>query len=438
MGLIVLSFVMGGAVVALMSPWVGIIDGYACILLGPQVLWWWAFNGLRYFFVIALCTGLGSLGSYFKGQIDFRWLKTRQNLYLFIWWFFIILSYCFGPYIDGGPGPRYFQPTYILGVACNSFLFYYLSTLCITDEKKFKCMCIVIITASVYYIYWINNRYLSGHYGRLGGPKAINADQYGDQNNLAMFFVISLPFLYYLGFAFKNKVYRYITWLIIPFGWHAIFLTGSRGGLLGLGVTSFVSAFRNPNKFWGYMLISTLIIAFIWQGGPVMKDRAATLETMENGQVDESAQGRLDSWAAASKMILAHPVTGVGIASFGVAFPDFSRNHPREAHNTYFQIAAESGVVAVIGYLSFILSTIKLLWQKQPSCIRDADHTDQHYDFVELMHNAILVAWVGFAVCACFLSLQVFEQFFYLAILSNFLLNRKRCQPKSLGHGAIP
>jgi hypothetical protein len=42
------------------------------------------------------------------------------------------------------------------------------------------------------------------------------------------------------------------------------------------------------------------------------------------------------------------------------------------------------------------------------------------------MSNAVLVAWIGFVVSGLFLSLQIFEVFFYLAILSNYLICRRR------------
>jgi O-antigen ligase len=282
----------------------------------------------------------------------------------------------------------------------------------------------VIVFVGTYYIYWINNRYLSGYYGRLGGPVGLNIRQYGDQNNFAMFFVISLPFIYYYGYTLKNVFFRYALWLIIPFGWHAIFLTGSRGGLLGLGVSLIPMILRSPKKIYGLLLLPAILIAFLWQGGPVMQERSATIFS-EASEVDSSVQGRLDSWLAAAKMMSAHPITGVGVASFGMAYPDFSYADPKEAHNTYFQIGAESGVVAALGYILFLLSTLKALWKNMAIDGQMLIKRSDEDNFCHYMNDAVLSAWLGFGVCAMFLSLQLFEQFFYLAVLSNYIIQRK-------------
>ena len=425
MGYIALAGLFISALFSLLSPWIGVVSGYICILLGPQVLWWWAFGGARHFLVIAACTGIGVLQAWVKGNADTSLVNTRQNKYLFIWFCFITLSFFAGPYIDGGPGERYFPPAYIFEIMIKAFVFYFLAVISIDSHKKFKLLSVVIVLVGIYYCYWINNRYLTGYYGRLGGPRGLNIDQYGDQNDFAMFFVISLPFIYYYGTVIESKIIKYIVWLFIPFGWHGIFLTGSRGGFLGLCVTTFVMLIRSPKKIYGFLLMIALLLAFLFQGGPIMKERSATIG-ISAAQHDTSVKGRLDSWKAAAKMISKHPLTGVGIASFGMAYPDFSDADPREAHNTFFQIGAESGIFAVLAYMLFIFSTIKGLWRTLPSKETEVDKVSSRvFLYRQAMHEATLIAWIGFAVCACFLSLQVFEQFFYLAVLSNFLINSK-------------
>jgi O-antigen ligase len=121
-------------------------------------------------------------------------------------------------------------------------------------------------------------------------------------------------------------------------------------------------------------------------------------------------------------MMLEYPITGVGVASFGMAYPDFSNADPREAHNTFFQIGAESGVFAVIFYLLFLAKTFKDLWPISKKSDLDLNLTG---DFSLLMSKAVLSSWLGFIVCAFFLSLQVFEQFFYLALLSNYIITKQ-------------
>ncbi|MDD2467521.1 MAG: O-antigen ligase family protein [Desulfobulbus sp.] len=406
------------AVFSILFPWIGVISGYFSILFGPHVIWWWAFEGSRHFLIISSFTFMGVCLSFLSKKIEFKRLFNRLNLYLFIWLFFIIISYLFGDYVNSGPGERYFQPDYILDIAVKSFLFYFISVLAIDSDKKAKYLVYLIIAVSMYYIIWINQMYLSGHYGRLGGPRGLNISQYGDQNNFAMFFVISLPFLYYCKNFIKNKALNYFIWLFIPLGWHAVFLTGSRGGLLGLAISLAPMIIRSGKRRYGVFIVLALSVVFVWQGGDFMKDRAQTI-TFSSERTDESIKGRLNSWEAATKMMLKHPLTGVGVASFGMAYPDFSDTDPREAHNTYFQIGAESGVFAVFCYVLFLIGTVKRMWRIGNG---QMDRGEKHADFSVNICDPVLSAWIGFASCALFLSLQLFEQFFYLAVLSNYII----------------
>lgn len=423
MGSLILLILFVATLAALFAPWYGVVAGYFYILLGPQIIWWWSFGDTRIFLIIALCTLLGLFFSIFKGDVNFSYLANWRNFCLLIWLFSIVLSYIAGPYVYSGPGPRFFDPDYVISIVCKSFLFYFISVLCINDDKKFKYINSVMILVSLFYVYWINDRYFSGFYGRLGGPSSFNGSQYGDENNFAMFFVISLPFVYYYGCSLKNIFYKCIIWLIIPFGWHAIFLTGSRGGILGLCATMLVVILRSSRKMLALFLIPAFAIVFLWQGGPVMKERSSTLGSVEYEEVDASVQGRYDAWKAALGMMAKHPITGVGVASFGVAFPDFSEMQPRECHNTFLQIGAESGVIAMFGYIVFMFLTIKQLLKKQISSSLLVESNSSNY--LVLMQSSLLSAWIGYVVCALFLSLQVFEQFFYLAVLSNYIISNQ-------------
>jgi putative inorganic carbon (hco3(-)) transporter len=429
MGTLILYTTLFGAVTAIVFPWIGAAFGYLSILLGPHILWWWSFEGTRHFQIIAICTLIGIFFSFFRKKISGYYLIGTPNFFLFIWFIFTVLSYYLGPYVSGGPGPRYFPPDYIFQIVLKSFGFYFLSVLCLDSETKIKWFSFIILFSSIYYIYWTNDRYLSGYYGihgRIGGPQGLNANHYGDENNFAMFFVISLPFIYFIGYAIKNIFLRYLLWLTIPFGWHAIFLTGSRGGLLALLFSSIACFLLSPKKKIAMFVFPLLAAAFVLQGGDVLKNRTKIMTSSSLGQteIDQSALGRLQAWHAATNMIIKHPVTGVGIASFGAAFPDFSNDSPRECHNTFFQIAAESGLIAMLGYVVFLIITLKKLWKQKKQSPDFPTEKTQHFN--HLLRNAVFASWIGFITCALFLSLQVFEQFFYLAIISNFLIRKNQ------------
>ena len=183
---------------------------------------------------------------------------------------------------------------------------------------------------------------------------------YADENSFAMLFVIGQPFLWYMAQGMKQRWLKYAIWLVIPFTWHAVFLTASRGGLIGIAVTTLFMAIRGKSKVLGFLLIPAFAGAYFWQAGDLMKERAGTIGEY---RTETSASTRLEAWTAALGMVRDHPVTGVGLGSFGPAFPDYSDKKPREAHNTAFQISAESGAIAGVMYLLVVVVSIVALWR---------------------------------------------------------------------------
>ncbi|MFO7717679.1 MAG: O-antigen ligase family protein, partial [Desulfohalobium sp.] len=387
MGEVLLYLLMAGTcLAALARPWIGVMAAYVFVVLGPQHIWWWNFQGIRPFFTIAIATIIGIVLAATRGDIDFSFLKTKINGLLLLLFVCITLSYFFGAYINGGPGPRFYNPEMIYERIMKIYIFYFLAVLCITDDKKFKYLSLVMVFSIMYLVYWANNQYLIGNWGgRLGGPRSIYGGHYVDENGFAMLFVMGLPFLYYIGYYFKSFFLRYGMWLIIPFGWHAIFLTGSRGGLVGLGLVMLMTALRSPKKWIGLLLIPAFIFAYQWQAGSVMQDRATGITQTEQ---TTTAQTRFQAWDAAWEMMKSHPLFGVGVASMGPAFPDFSPHSPRVAHNAYFQTGAESGMVAFLAYGGVFALAFLTLWNRKP--LRSwKDQENEHY-FLYLINEALM------------------------------------------------
>lgn len=406
--LLLIFFVNG--LYAIFYPWIGITAGYLFSILGPQYLWWWHFQGIRSFYLIAIPTVIGFLFNLLKGSIDSDIAKNKIVLFVFFYFLFLIASYFWGPYIDVYNEWRFFNAHQVLITMLKIFIFFIMALFCISDIKKLRFFYMVLPLVVLYLTYWANMKYLSGNFFlRLKGPTdEFGNGIYSDENNFAMVFVCGIPFLFYLGWYFKRWYLRYTTWIAIPFVWHAIFLTASRGGLLGAAFVSLLSAIKSPKRALGVLLIPAFLFAYSWQGGSILKARAKTIE--KYGQ-ESSAMSRIQAWKAGVKMILRHPLTGVGVASFGQAYPYFADSKPRVAHNTFIQIAAESGIFAGIFYVLVIFYALTILIKSKRYCTPDS--------FISCVADSTFVALCGFVVCASFLTLTGFEIQFYLIILAN-------------------
>jgi O-antigen ligase len=233
-----------------------------------------------------------------------------------------------------------------------------------------------------------------------------------------MAFVVAQPFFWYFGSNQKRWIWRWAWWLWIPLSWDAVFLTGSRGGFLGLVTTVVFMVLRSRRRLLGLALIPAFLLVFSLEAGPVMKTRVLSIDHYHKSA---SAEDRLHSWRAAGRMIIAHPLTGVGLASYGPAFPYYSKHHPREAHDTLLQITAESGVVAGAMYVLIVFGLIRALWKNGRELKRKAGVGDELSSAL-MINEAAMIGFIGLVVCSIFLSLQEFEIFYILNVLGNSVL----------------
>jgi putative inorganic carbon (HCO3(-)) transporter len=403
------------ALVAVARPWVGVVLAYLIAILTPQTIWWWAFDGIRPSLFVVAPTLLGFAVALVAGRLDYSRVRTRLNACMLILWISFTVAYLFGPYVNVMSDWRFYDPAAQFSMLTKAFVTYFVAVILLDNTDKLKYAAMVIVITAIYMTYWANAQYfVYNHFGRLNGPTSLFGESiYFDENVFAVLFVVGMPFLYYFGRYLQNRILRWAVWLVIPLSWHAVFLTASRGALLAIGAVLMVFVMRLEKKIYGVLIVIGFMVAFAWQAGDVMKSRSATITTFEQ---EHSATSRLDAWDAAVKMMATHPITGVGFASFGQAYQYFSPTRPRVAHNTFFQVGAEWGVIAGFTYLFLMFSTLNRL-RKMGKRLREVD-TDEgrlHY----YLNDASMLALVGIFVCSMFLSLDRFELFYFLLLLAN-------------------
>jgi O-antigen ligase len=146
--------------------------------------------------------------------------------------------------------------------------------------------------------------------------------------------------------------------------------------------------------------------------------RASFDADVEDTGVAASTEAHLDLFKAGWGMIGANPVFGVGLGQFkqqSSVYYDVAK--PRIAHNTYIQIAAESGIPALIAFLLFIGLTLRAL-----------SHIEIMAGVQGRLHMrqwavALQAGLGGYLVSAFFLSAQ-FEKFFWLIVFLSIAMER--------------
>lgn len=186
---------------------------------------------------------------------------------------------------------------------------------------------------------------------------------YGNYNHFAGMVELILPLpLAYLLFARINFEQR-LLWLIsVVLLAVALILSGSRGGILALGIELLammliaVWARRqgvNPelnltgNKMVAAGALAVVLLLVLWIGYEPLSER---FRLLGQGSSEYSLVTRTEYWRGAWKMILNHPVTGVGLGAFPTAYPAYGRSSVKnerleQTHNDYLQLLTDAGII---------------------------------------------------------------------------------------------
>ncbi len=174
----------------------------------------------------------------------------------------------------------------------------------------------------------------------------------------------------------NNLIFSFLSLFILGFG---LFSTGSRGGFLATFMGIMVYIFfivRKENSFHefneklkaipkiriaGWLSAACLVAVFLLNFGSPFLMRLKT----SIFHIGESlATSRLHIWIPALRMIHSHPLLGVGLDAFKIAFPYYSGIEfnqidgqfvsSRTAHNEILQVASTSGLLGMAIYLCVI------------------------------------------------------------------------------------
>ena len=192
-----------------------------------------------------------------------------------------------------------------------------------------------------------------------GGGRAGAVGLLGDPNDLALTLVMAAPFLIQATSQVRGAArlgYAVMLALVVS----GILATQSRGGLLGLGAGAwFALGDRLKSLPVRLGLVGVAFAGLVVAAGFGQRE---DVEAMSEGQLDESAEGRLLAWQAGFAMFRHHPITGIGFERFPYEFQSYAADsggwNQLDAHNSYVKALAETGVVgfvpwAMLLWLSF-------------------------------------------------------------------------------------
>jgi O-antigen ligase len=209
------------------------------------------------------------------------------------------------------------------------------------------------------------------NYGPEGRLSGIQNSILANPNDLAINIAITFPLV--LAFLLHARGLTKLLWAVgLGFLCLGVVLTGSRSGLLAL-ITSIIAC------VWGYgiqgkrrHLVVATVVLFVLGFGAAMSSsyyRARVLSIVigrgsgETVEAAESAESRKELLKLSVMTALQHPILGVGPGCFSV----MSGTGWKVAHNAYTELAAESGIPALVLFLMALAAAFKNIVQIRKS-----------------------------------------------------------------------
>jgi O-antigen ligase len=280
-------------------------------------------------------------------------------------------------------------------------------------EAQLRAFLLVVLFA--FMIYPVRGALLNYIHGYTWFGRALWNHMYQNPNYLAGVGLLLLGVALSLATMASDKerpLVRRGAWVCIAFIMTVILLTQSRGAfiglVIGLGIPSLGILMRQRSGARVVYVVLVLIVAIalvphkVWHRYAGLEKLTST-STLIQADADGSAAQRYQIQKVALRVLLDHPIVGVGLGCYPEAnalyAPDLGA---RDAHNTYFNLAAEVGFPGLFLWFGFMVSVMRFARR----CRRSP----------QAVPLAIQSVWIERGV-VCFLVAGIFGTFAHLTHL---------------------
>jgi len=166
-----------------------------------------------------------------------------------------------------------------------------------------------------------------------------------------------------------------------------VLLSGSRASWICYGLVACGFLWREAGSARRFAVacaaagVTVALVALLaWQVSPRFRDRVAHTVPALSGTsagLDAALTGRLDIWRTAVRLYTAHPINGVGVRGFRVAYPSAASPgdhfltaekcgdgegacHP---HQVVLEVATETGTLGLIAWLAATALAVRTWWR---------------------------------------------------------------------------
>jgi probable O-glycosylation ligase (exosortase A-associated) len=390
------------------SPFLGVFVYYMFAVLRPQYMWEWSLPpDVNWSYYVALATiGAVVIGHHSGTSVEETEGARRPRFSLAHWTVLVFGIWVGITYLTA----RNHDAAYLALIEyLKIFIMFTVSTFLIRTTRQVWALFVMTALALGYICYEINYLYLTS------GDLRIFKYGYGglDNNGAGLMLAMGVPMCWFC-YQGMRRWYRWLFIALVPVMVHAVLMTYSRGAMVSLLLMCPALLLRSRNRVWVSVVFAGFFLVLIpIMAGPEIRARFLTIEEHE---IDESANSRRAAWKAAWKMAVENPIFGVGLRNSPIySYQYGADSEGRVIHSQYFQIAADNGFVG----LGLYLCVLGTAWGSLRHCRRQfLGRTDPEGLRMLALVNGIECSLIAYCVGACFLSLETCELPYLLILLT--------------------
>ncbi|MCH7615491.1 MAG: O-antigen ligase family protein [Nitrospinae bacterium] len=382
---------------SLFNPFVGLLIYVCFAIISPVSLWGYGLDpDGHYSRIVAIALLIGWV---FKGFGGWNFGRGRAIVFAFVaYWLWSIVSAVNAP--NDPVAWRFVENT------AKILIPFVVGMTLIDSGEKLKKLAWVLVLSLGFVAYEMNLSYYQGFnriyelgHGGMGN------------NGVAIGMAVGVGVAFFLGVSESRVWLRGVAWVAALLMIHTVLLAFSRGGMLALVITGFVSFFLLPSKQPKQILALVVVILIALRlAGPQVSDRFMTI--FESGQErDVSAQSRLDLWGHAWDVMKEHPLLGVGPDRWPRVASKYGWVEGKEVHSTWLQTGAEMGFPGMALLGAFYALCLGKLWPIVRGKVK------VHDPWIQNVGRMVIAGLVGFIIAAQFVTMEGLEVPYYVTLL---------------------
>jgi putative inorganic carbon (HCO3(-)) transporter len=394
-------------------PWVGVLVWLLLSLGNPHRYAW----GFVYDFPFAMLVAIATVSGFVFTSERKAFLWTRETIALGALWLWFTVTSIFAFYPESAwEGWEKFSKILVMTVIIVPLF----------QERRKLRLLLLVVAGSLGFFGVKAGLFVLTTGGQLMvfGPP----DSFIEMNTeIALALNMALPLLHYLAREESRRWPRRVLRIAFCLTALAVPFTYSRGGLLGLAFV-LVFLFLNARRRWIVLPIAlAALLAFMSFAPQRWFER---VETLENYEIDGSAQLRFMSWRVGYLIALDRPFVGGGFrvftnrATYDLYMPEYPRTFGHDAHSIYFNVLGEHGWVGLglfVVLIGFSMTTLRRLFR----LYRASSELRWVSDYARMLQ----ISLGAYLINGAFLSVAYFDLAYSLIVLVPILSALAAAEP---------